>query len=120
MNNDYVRSSRNYETLICSAFNCNKGAKNGACEQFMEKLFFLEFEDKHSIIYQRHFIRVKRNIEKSLCKLKKRKRYLDSQNTFMPLLVTLNSAKTANDLAIVINKSLIEIDFCENRLQENS
>ncbi len=120
MNYDYDRTSRNYEILICNAFNCNKGSKNGAYKQFMEKLLFLEFEDKYSIVCQRQFIRVKRNIEKALCKLKRRKRYLDSQSTFMPLLVTLNNAKTANDLAIIVSKSLSKIIECENRLRENA
>ena len=116
---DYYRKGRNYEIFICRAFNCNRGRKYGADRDLMIELFILELENKDSFNYTKSLYKRKINIEKALYKLKKRKRYYNSQDEFMPLLLLLSKVKNADDLTEVSTKGLAKIIECENRLRES-
>jgi len=119
MTTDYSRKGRNYEFLIRRAFNCEKGKRYGATAELMIELYLLEVKDKESLLYKRCFQKTKNYIARALSKFKKRKRYFNSNDEFMPLLVKLHHAENVDDLTQIINKGLLKMVECENRLRES-
>ena len=118
MTTDYSRKGRNYEILILRAYNCKKGRKHGADSELFIELVNLEIENNESIKCRWRFQKIKNYIAKSLSKLKKRKRYLNSDDEFSPILSMLDNARNANDLAKIASLGLAKIIECENRLRE--
>ena len=118
MTTDYSRKGRNYEILILRAYNCEKGRKHGADSELFIELVKLELEDDESIKYRWRFQKIKNYIAKSLSKLKKRKRYFNSDDEFSPIQFKLNSAQNVNDLAKIASLGLAKVIECENRLRE--
>ncbi len=120
MTDELYRKSRNYETLIKRAFNCEKGRKHGADSNLFMDLVALEQCDRHSIKYRWKFQKMKNYLAKALFKLRKRKRYLESDNEFSPILIRLNQARNVEDLAKIASSSLAKIIECERRLLKRS
>jgi len=123
MSISYYRKSRNYELFICKVFNCKKGKRYGADESFMMNLFLIncneEYRNEQRVPSSRQFYKVKFYIEKALMKLKKRKKYIDSYNHFMPLLFKLDKAKCPDDLMEIVNQSFPKVIELENRLRRS-
>lgn len=111
---------RNYEILIRRAHNCERGKKFGAHSSVIEELLELERANTSAIRYRRKYFRAKLNIEKALYKLKKRKKYYNSQDEFMPLLLKLDKVKSIHELIDVSNKALAKVIECENRVRETA
>ena len=116
MTEDLHRKSHNYEALIRRAFNCEKGRKHGADSNLFVDLVELELYDRQSIKYRWKFQKMKNYLAKALFKLRKRKRYLESDNEFSPILIRLNQARNVEDLAKIASSSLAKIIECERRL----
>lgn len=119
MTDDYFRMGRNYEILIRRAHNCEKGRKYGADSELFIELVQLEIEDNRSIKYCWRFQKLNNYLAKALSKLRRRKRYYNSDDEFSSILFKLNSAKDTNDLAKVASLGLAKIIECENRLRES-
>ncbi len=120
MTDELHRKSRNYETLIRRAFNCKKGLKHGADSNLFMDLVTLEQCDPYSIKYRWKFQKMKNYLAKALFKLRKRKRYLGSDNEFSPILIRLNKARNMEDLAKIASSSLAKIIECEGRLLKSN
>ena len=119
MTEDYFRKGRNYEILIRRAFNCEKGRKYGAEAGLYIELVKLELENNESIEYKWRFQKLKNYISKALSKLRRRKRYFNSDDEFSPIQFKLNNAHNVNDLAKITSLGLAKIIVCENRLRES-
>ncbi|MDJ0644602.1 MAG: hypothetical protein QNJ57_01335 [Flavobacteriaceae bacterium] len=119
MKSDHLTKGRNYEILIRRAHNCEKGRKYGADSELYYELVQLELQNIDSVRYLWRFEKLKKYIAGALFKLRKRKRYLGSENEFSPILDKLNNAKNANDLAKIASLGLAKIIECENRLRES-
>lgn len=119
MESDDSIKGRNYEILIQRAFNCKKGKRHGADGELLLNLLHLEKNSNDSLLYKRRFNKLKTNIERALYRLKKRKRYFNSHEEFMPLFIILDKAKCADHLTIICNKALAKMIECENRLRES-
>ncbi|MCF6347032.1 MAG: hypothetical protein L3J20_01870 [Flavobacteriaceae bacterium] len=123
MTNDYHRKGRNYELLIKKVFNCKSGRRHGADQSLFIELFETEKTKKVNgfrTSYQRQFFLVKLYIEKALFKVHKKKQYLNSYEHFLPLLIKLRNAKTPDDLAKIVNRSLTKIITLENKLKKRN
>ncbi len=121
--NNNQRIARNYEILMRRAFNCERTKKNGAHQLLFIELYKKEKVKQIAIFktpYNRHFYKIRLYIEKALLKLKKRKRYRNSYEQFTPLLLKLQKANTAKDLAVIVNGSLAKIIKLENQLKRNN
>ena len=115
---DYYREGRNYETLICRAFNCKRGKRFGANQEVFIALFEID-KMKQSYgsytVYDRQFLKVKLNLEKALLKLKKKKKYHNSYYHFTPMLLRLHKATKPQHLIKIINITLSIIIRLENQ-----
>ncbi len=123
MSTSYYRKGRNYELFICKAYNCKKGKRNGADESFFIELMLNELGKNISTSKappERQFFKVKLYIQKALITLRKRKRYIDSDKHFMPLLLHLQNAKTSTDLFKIVNTSLAKIIELENDIRRRN
>lgn len=120
---NFYRKGRNYELFMCKVFNCKKGKRHGADESLMINLFLNElntaYAKKQRIPPERQFYKVKLHIERALVKLKKRKKYIDSFEHFMPLLFKLDKATCHNDLMEIVNQSLAKMIELENKLRRS-
>jgi len=117
---DYYREARNYETLMRRAFNCERGKRYGANQDLFLELFEVDKMKQFRgafTVYDRHFLKIKLNLEKALIKLKKRKRYYNSYYHFTPLLLRLHHATKPQHLIKIINISLSKIIRLENQLK---
>ncbi len=117
---DYYRKGRNYEILIRRAFNCEKGKRHGADSELYVELIALELGNDTSIKYKWRLQKLKNYIGYALTKLRKRKRYIGSDDEFSPIQFMLNNVRNADDLAKVASQGLSKIIECENRLRDIS
>lgn len=120
MTKDYLRKGRNFEILIRRAYNCERGRKYGADAALYLELVKLELEDNESIKYKWRFQKLKNYINKALSKLRKRKRYHESDNIFSPIQLELIKAKNVDDLAKIASLGLAKVIECENRSRKIS
>ena len=67
--------------------------------------------------YDRHFLKIKLNIERALIKLKKKKKYYNSYSHFSPLLLELQDVKNPQQLVKIINNCLSKVIKIENQLK---
>ena len=119
MTNDHDSHSKNYETLIRKAYNCEKGRKHGADSKLFIDLARLESEDYTSINYKWRFQKLKKYLNYALSKLRKRRQYLESEKEFSPIQFKLDSATEVNDLANIANLGLAKIIEYENGQRKN-
>jgi len=56
----------------------------------------------------------------ALTKLRKRKRYIGSDDEFSPIQFKLNNVRNADDLAKIASQGLAQIIECENRQRKSS
>ncbi len=120
MSINYYRKGRNYELFIRKVYNCQKGKKYGADESFFIDLFLNKLQShriNRKISPERQFFKVKLYIQKALITLRKRKKYIDSNDHFMPFLLKLQNAETTEDLMHIVNASLAKIIELENELK---
>ena len=120
---NYYRKARNYQRFICKVYNCKKGKRFGADEAFFTGLFINELQIKegsYRIPAQRQFFKVKMYIQKALIVLRKRKKYVNSNDHFMPLLLKLQNAVSVNDLAVIVNGAIVKMIALENKLRRAS
>lgn len=118
MTKDYSRKGRNYEIFVRRAFNCERGKRRGANSEFYLELVKLEQESVTSIEYRWRFQKLKRYLNSAFTKLRKRKRYLKSDDEFSPIQLRLNHARNSDDLAKIASQGLAKLIECENRLRE--
>ena len=118
---DYYREARNYETLMRRAFNKWYNNKKDTKKEFFSALFKIDkkiLSYGNFTQYNRHFLKIKLNIERALLKLTKKKKYHHSYDHFVPILEKLRAAKTPEHLVKIINITLLEITRSENSLKE--
>ena len=115
---DYYRKGRNYEILIRRAFNCEKGRRHGADSELYVGLIAMELDNNKSIEYKWRFQKLKNYLSHALTKLRKRKRYIGSDDEFSPIQFMLNNVRNADDLAKIASQGLAKIIECENSLRE--
>ena len=118
---DYYREGRNYEILMKRVFNKWYNSKKDTKREFFIALF--EIDKKvlsygNLTQYNRHFLRIKLNIERALLKLTKKKKYYHSYDHFAPTLAKLREATTPKQLVKIINITLLKIIKLENSLKE--
>ncbi len=117
---NYYRKSRNYELFIRKVYNCEKGRKFGADESLFMELFLNEIhknKTKYRVPPERQFFKVKMYMQKALITLRKRKKYTNSNDHFMPLLQKLDCATNVNDLSAIVNISIAKMIKLENELR---
>ena len=120
----FYRKGRNYELFIRKVYNCKKGKRHGADESLMVNLFLMELNQEYAknqrIPKTRQFFKVKLYLERALAKLYKRKKYNNSFNHFMPLILELSRAKSPDDLTKIVNRGFIKIIEIENELRRSA
>ena len=120
MAKDYNKEARNYETLMKKSFNKWYNNKKDTKREFFLALF--EIDKKKPFygdftVYERHFLKIKLNVERAIIKLQKKKIYYNSYSHFTPLLLKLQEVKTPQQLIKIINNCITKIIKIENKLK---
>ncbi|MDQ1806008.1 hypothetical protein RAH57_18640 [Chryseobacterium sp. CKR4-1] len=107
----YTQASR-FENLVKIAFNCSRGAKNGADLSFMQNAMTMENGDtfaKHLGSFDKQFDKVKNYTSKALIKLSKTKPFSTEKDFFLNLESKINFIGTTSQLMDIVNKSLDKV-----------
>lgn len=107
----YTQASR-YENLVRIAFNCQRGARNGADLNFMQNAMTMENGDsfaKHLGSFDKQFDKVKNYTSKALIKLSKTKPFSKERDFFLNLESKINYVGTTSQLMDIVNESMDKV-----------
>jgi len=112
MSTEFYTQATRYENLVRIAFNCPKGAKNGADFNFMKNAMTMENGDsfaKHLGSFDKQFDKVKNYTSKALIKLSKTKPFSSEKEFFLDLEGKINFVGTTSQLMDIVNKTMEKV-----------
>jgi hypothetical protein len=105
---DYVKATR-YELLVRKAFNCQRGARNGADLCYMQNAMTMERGEtfaKHLGSFEKQFEKVKTYTSKALQKYAKTKPYSKNSDFFYGLNDQLSYLTSTSELMEIVDSAL--------------
>ena len=112
MNAEFYTQASRYENLVRIAFNCPKGARNGADLNFMQNAMTMENGDtfaKHLGSFDKQFDKVKNYTSKALIKLSKTKPFSIEKEFFLDLEGKISFTGTTSQLMNIVNKAIDKV-----------
>ena len=112
MGEDEYKQAMRYEMLIRNAFNCQRGARNGADLCYMQNAMTMERGEtfaKHLGSFDKQFEKVKNYTSKGLIKLTKTKPFSSESDFFSKLNEKLENISSTKELMKVVNDSMDKV-----------
>lgn len=112
MSGDEYAIAITYEMLIRNAFNCPRGAKNGADLSYMKNVMTMERGEtfaKHLGTCEKQLQKVKNYLSKALIKLAKTKPYSKEMQYFYNLNEELENLNSTSRIVMLVNNALEKV-----------